>query len=44
VASKLLKNFAGLKRDYGEFLALKGMLNIPMVRYPFGKLCGSQTW
>jgi len=35
VTSRLLKNFAGFKRDYGEFLALKGMLNIPMVSFSF---------
>ena len=33
-----MKNFANLKRDYGEFLALKGVLNIPMVRYPFTEM------
>ena len=43
MTSKLLKNFAALKRDYGEFLALKGMLNIPMVRYPFEKLHGDSV-
>ena len=34
VISTLLRKFSSLKRDYGEYLSLKGQLNIPMVRYP----------
>ena len=34
VISRLTKNFSSLKRDFGEFLSLKGILNLPMIRYP----------
>lgn len=34
VVFKLTKIFSTLKRDFGEFLSLKGVLNIPMIRYP----------
>lgn len=35
VIRKLTRHFNTLKQDYGEFLALKGSFNIPIVRYPF---------
>ena len=34
VMSRLSRHFQSLNQDFGEFLALKGMFNIPMVRYP----------
>jgi hypothetical protein len=33
VKSKLFRNFSGLRKDYGEFLALKGAMNIPMLNF-----------
>ena len=41
VMSRLSKYFQSLNQDFGEFLALKGMFNIPMVRYPYILLCYS---
>ena len=29
-----MHHFNTLNQDYGEFLALKGVFNIPIVRYP----------
>ena len=34
VVLRLTKNFTTLRRDFGEFLSLKGVLNMPMIRYP----------
>lgn len=34
VIKKLMRHFNTLNQDYGEFLALKGSFNIPIVRYP----------
>ena len=34
VVGKLMSHFNPLVQDYGEFLALKGTFNIPIVRYP----------
>ncbi|CAI8031396.1 Hermansky-Pudlak syndrome 1 protein homolog [Geodia barretti] len=33
VKSRLIRNFSGLRKDYGEFLALKGTVNIPMLNF-----------
>jgi hypothetical protein len=33
VKSRLIRNFYGLRKDYGEFLALKGTMNIPMLNF-----------
>ena len=32
--AKLARVFAGLNKDYSDFLVLKGEVNVPMVRYP----------
>lgn len=34
VIRKLMRHFNTLIQDFGEFLALKGSFNIPIVRYP----------
>ncbi len=39
-----MKNSANLKKDYGEFLALKGILNFPMIRYPFSLVWSMCVW
>jgi len=34
VIGKLARVFANVTKDYGDFLSLKGEVNVPMVSYP----------